>query len=1276
MNSKNITNNKSQYHLGINLGHDRSVALVADGEIIVAIEQERLDRQKHSIGFMHQSLGNTSQIQLPLEAIQYCLKKENLELKELASVTANIPGLDHGADILRKSLPKSVQGIIKTIPSHHLSHAYSAFWPSGFDEAIVLSVDGSGSTFSGMTESYSLYSAKGTTITKLHSAKVPGHLADLCTLGSMYEDVSKKAGFITHVSDSLKLPESGKLMGLAAYGKEQPNWSDWVKTTPGSYDVQVNSYDIALETEVLRKLYDQEDIQKNYLKPYLVDLSFKVQQELEKALLHIIKTAVEKTGIKKLCLAGGVALNSVANYRLLRELELEDIFVFPAAGDNGIAAGNALWAYHEIEKGQLRPILTSASLGMAYNNNIVSSSLDKFENQIEFRKLSKNEMKVQCAQKLSEGYIVALFEGGSEFGPRALGHRSIMADPTFEKMKDVINYRVKFRESFRPFAPVVPIEKVEEIFELHTSSPFMLLVSDIKKEFHKQLPAITHEDGTGRVQTVDSENNPFFHSLINELQNIRKGPAVLLNTSFNIAGQPIVETPEEAINTFLNTDIDFLCVENYWIEKKNVAPKNYEAHLQQLPAPITPEGLGKTDSNHLQLMKTLDNAIFKGKSTGTFWSQNELQQFSAKYARYKQYSELISIDFVDEFQSIIEDKAVIFLNPLGNSVIKSLKNEQEISLNFKDLKVYCFVLFGGNFTKLRIKLRLSVRELNLQILKAEKDLGSLGIEGNPSIEVEGPSPSLIMPQEMVLDAFENSDFNICTDLKPFYLLLKNNNYDTKHICERLKIDDLQSIQPTYLAYYNNFILKNSALDQLIALFLVRGNVSSQDANSLFGNKLFKTLLSIGILRESEDTIHSNVSIYCVDNFFLATDHRFLFMEEDKLNEDPVMYIGSDSLGLVQTAPRYSSQKTLDLCTGSGVQAIVASRYSEKVLAVDINPRAVRFARFNTQLNGVTNVQVILNNLFQGMENETFDTILANPPFVPSPEKETKFRDGGGSGEDVLRAIVQGASDRLSQDGKLYIVTDLVNVDAYQPKVSKWLDCDTADVLVLKTADRNEILFSVPHCHHPYGQDYGDYKKELIKWVNNFKAENLVAVNFGYILIQKHQQQGSYFCKTINNPGTPVHDLTRSYFKTRKILRQDSAPALTLHVAKDIKIKTLSNFNADEEHTEYYLSSENNPFYSEYKITRSMFNLLQRIAKSSGLSFQYSNHKVLLDLIYRGIVEIQEIQPIDKELHQFEELLTQNHLPDLNNFKTTMKNLEIIEFETKTTPTCLTAYLRQ
>ncbi len=343
-----------------------------------------------------------------------------------------------------------------------------------------------------------------------------------------------------------------------------------------------------------------------------MDLAFKVQKELEEALFHIVGLAVRQTGIRKVCLAGGVALNSVANYKLLTQLGLEDIFIFPAAGDSGIAAGCALWAYATEGQGTQRHPFKTANLGRPYSSDEIRQALEKFSHGLDIHECTSAQIIEHSARAMAKGHIIARFAGGSEYGPRALGYRSILADPHFSKMKDIINARVKFREAFRPFAPVVPEEKVGDIFEHTHPSPFMLLISPIKPEYQAHIPGVSHHDGTGRLQTTTRETHPFLYQLCWAITTIRGGLPVLLNTSFNMAGQPIVETPEEAIEMFLQTDIDYLCLENLWITKRDCPVKAYEDHLATVKKNPHPQGLAPEQPPVTDLMKKLDRALFFG----------------------------------------------------------------------------------------------------------------------------------------------------------------------------------------------------------------------------------------------------------------------------------------------------------------------------------------------------------------------------------------------------------------------------------------------------------------------------------------------------------------------------------------------------------------------------------------------------------------------------------------------------------------------------------------
>jgi len=410
----------------------------------------------------------------------------------------------------------------------------------------------------------------------------------------------------------------------------------------------------------------------------------------------------------------------------------------------------------------------------------------------------------------------------------------------------------------------------------------------------------------------------------------------------------------------------------------------------------------------------------------------------------------------------------------------------------------------------------------------------------------------------------------------------------------------------------------------------------------------------------------------------------MFFEEDKIGEDPVMYLGADSMGLVYTAPQYLANQVLDLCCGSGVQGLVASRYAEQVTSVDINPRAVRFSRFNAQLNGILNIDVHLGCLYEPVADRTFDTILANPPFVPSPNSDLRFRDGGNTGEDILAAIIQGADVHLTDNGRLFIVTDLVNVPTYQAKLSDWWKGDSVDQLVLCTADRDEMLFSVPHSHAPFGQSYEDYTAELNDWLINFQAAALKAVNFGYILIQKtvNAEASSYYTRTIHNPTQPIHEQVKDYFWQRELLRGQAYLTRYLVLNPDLQFRIEETLSGDTKAIEVF--SPENPYFTTYQINADIHRLLKEINYLRPEWQQIAtlrNQAWIEELVHKGILMLKS-RPLD-ETRVGEPAMSRQtsslamsqsangQSPNENN-----SNAAIVELRTKTTPTCLSAYLAQ
>jgi carbamoyltransferase len=1259
----------TQHHMGINLGHERSVAIAKDGEIIVAIEQERLDRHKYSPGYMLHAPGVAAQMQIPGEAIRYCLDACNITFSDLATITANMPGYDCAPDILRRVLPAEITDKVLRIPSHHLAHAYSAFWPSGFEEALILSVDATGSTTSGhCTESYTLYEGRGQTITTLHNETVAAHLAQLSTLGFVYEYITRKAGFVTKVGEKIQHAEAGKLMGLAPYGRHQPNWHPWIQTQEDSYSLKISAYDIFLEVAALEKLYD-DGVGKPYLRPYLVDLAYKVQKELEQALKHIVGLAIKRTGLKKLCIAGGVGLNSVANYELLRSLELEDIFIFPAAGDSGIAAGCALWAYNTVGGGQKRVPLTRATLGGYYNVDQIVQAMHHFQDSIEFEELTSEEMIARSAQVLAQGSIVARFEGGAEYGPRALGHRSIMADPTFKHMKDILNKRVKFREAFRPFAPVIPLEAVSQVFEQEVAAPFMLLVSPIKAEFHEQIPAVTHVDGTGRVQTVTEQDNPYFYRLCYQLIQERQGPPVLLNTSFNVAGQPIVETPLEAIATFLGTDIDYLAIENFWISKRLVPVRSYEEHLAKVGDVVLPQGLPFEAPDVTDLMAKLDQALFCEQTLGCPWSLEELRQLSHQGAQYKETSILFpETPFYASLQTKLSSDVILLLNPLDKSTLVDLKQQVPPSTyTFAEIKFLLDVLNAPDswLEQMRLDLRLTDWEFSQRIAWANQQLRKYRLETTYSHLKSLPEDSIFPAYaNQTFAPFANKQFSARNILRHLYTCLQQAGYNEANICQLLNVTSQQNIEPTHLYYYDRYQLPQSILGDLIRLFLLRCALTTTRLQEVFGDELFSTLCSLGMLIPRGTNWASRVDLFVVAGLYVATDHRYMIMPEDQIDEDIVMYVGMDSLGLVCTAPQYSANRVLDLCCGAGIQSLVASRYAKEVIGVDINPRAIRFARFNAQLNGISNTQFREGDLYQAADCY-FDTILANPPFVPSPSQKCRFRDGGVNGEEILARIISESAQYLAPHGRLFIVTDLVNIKEYESKLERWWQGGPAHKLVLSTADRNDILFSVPHCHTAFNQSWEEYNTELDLWLQNFYTTGLKAVNFGYILIYKVDEThtGSYYCRTIHNPNQPIHQQVQKYFQQRELLGQSQIKDYYLLLSPDLRFRLESSPRSGERYIELF--SLNNPYFTTYPISEQMYRLLQDINQCQPQWIAYAtliNQDWLCELIYKGILYLTPEAPNMNRNRRLED-------------PAPTEGLKIEELETKTTPTCVSSYLR-
>jgi len=582
--------------LGVYSSHDMGACLLRDGKVITMIEEERLNRFKHA----RASGGNFYQLPeqinpelwIPWQSINYCLKASGYGLDDLDAIV-----IDNQEMISRIPIKDQNKIIIADYPrygEHHFLHALSTFFTSHFEEAAVLVVDGDGNTKKGYYEAESGYyfSNRNGDWYGVFKNRYPwnsGKEGILIGLGWMYDNISAILGFSSPYAN---LGEPGKTMALAAYGRESAEFrSPWIKLQGFSLDFsgfQKWIHDQGY-CSFCRMDGKKNSIIKNEenISPFAKNMAFKVQQELEKSMIHLVKEMKKKTGSKNLCLAGGVALNSITNAKIASRDIFDEVFILPACHDGGQSLGLAYYGYLRLMK-KRKNMGVSANLSINTqipNFNIVplrhamlgrNYSADKIckllkRARIPFYKFSQqDDVTSEAALELSHSKIIGWFQGGSEIGPRALGSRSILADPRDESMKDFLNTRIKFRERFRPFAPSVLKERASEVFEMKGKSPYMLLVVPVRGDWLGKIPAVTHCDGTVRVQTVDSKIQPFFYQLIKKFEQITNVPLVL-NTSFNFSGQPIVETPRDALKCFLFTEIDCCYLENLKIEQPDEA---------------------------------------------------------------------------------------------------------------------------------------------------------------------------------------------------------------------------------------------------------------------------------------------------------------------------------------------------------------------------------------------------------------------------------------------------------------------------------------------------------------------------------------------------------------------------------------------------------------------------------------------------------------------------------------------------------------------------------
>jgi carbamoyltransferase len=582
--------------------HDSAACLVQNGEIIAAAQEERFTRKKHDASF-------------PRHAIEYCLREGSIGLKDLDYVAFYEKPFVKFDRILHSYLayaPAGLPSFLKAIPvwikekiwmkaliarelggykgklifpEHHESHAASAFFPSPYPEAAFLTVDGVGEW---TTTSFG--TGKGSEIEILHELHFPH------SLGLLYSAFTCYTGFRVNSGEY-------KLMGLAPYG--EPAYKDLILRElidlkeDGSFRVNMRYFNYGVGLTMINGEFERlfggpARKPESRLTQRDMDLACSIQEVTEEILFRMARHVRQVTGLKQLCLAGGVALNCVANGRILREGIFDNIWIQPAAGDAGGALGAALFVWHQLlgnprQADGVRDLQKGSYLGPGFSNDEVRQYLTA--QNIPFTELREEEMPEKIADLIAAEKVIGWVQGRMEFGPRALGGRSIIGDARSPKMQESMNLKIKFRESFRPFAPSVLRERVSDYFELNEESPYMLLVAPVAKKLCRDLtaeeqrrfglqklltlrsaiPAVTHVDYSARVQTVAEEHNPAFYRMIKKFEQ-KYGCPVIINTSFNVRGEPIVCTPEHAYLCFMRTNVDYLIVGNCLLEKKEQKP--------------------------------------------------------------------------------------------------------------------------------------------------------------------------------------------------------------------------------------------------------------------------------------------------------------------------------------------------------------------------------------------------------------------------------------------------------------------------------------------------------------------------------------------------------------------------------------------------------------------------------------------------------------------------------------------------------------------------------
>jgi len=541
--------------------HDAAACLLVDGVPVAAVDEQAFTRKKHDPDF-------------PVNAIRWCLRHAGLRAEDLDAVAFYDKPMVKFERLLvshlstfPRSLPQFVQGmpgwfatklrldkLLKDeldyrgpifYGSHHLSHAASAFYASGWPEAAVLTVDGVGE-----------WSTASWGVGRDNQIELLGEIRFPHSLGLLYSAFTWYLGFKVNSAEY-------KVMGLAPYG--EPRYVDRIKqlihiAPDGTFRLDMRYFSFDYGMRMFNARFEEvmgaptRPLEAPELSQFHKDVARSLQEVVNEVMVALATKVLRETGQQRLCLAGGVALNCVANGEILRQAPVEDIFIQPSAGDAGGAMGAALWAWHDVLRQPRVWKLDDVYLGPGYSDAEVQEALDA--SGAVYRRLERQELLESTAELIDTAHVVGWYQGRLEWGPRALGHRSILGDARHPEMRTIINMKIKMREGFRPFAPSVLEEQVGRYFELDRPSPYMLLVAQVRED-HQDLPAITHVDNSARIQTISRDQDELYYDLIDAFHQ-RTGCAVIINTSMNVRGEPIVNTPDDAYRCFMRTDMDAL----------------------------------------------------------------------------------------------------------------------------------------------------------------------------------------------------------------------------------------------------------------------------------------------------------------------------------------------------------------------------------------------------------------------------------------------------------------------------------------------------------------------------------------------------------------------------------------------------------------------------------------------------------------------------------------------------------------------------------------------